>query len=383
MKVLVAPDSFKGSATAEEIGRAMKTGILQADGHHHVDIMPMADGGEGTMRSLLEASNGQRFSLEVLDALGRQVTASYGVLGDNQTAVVELASASGIERLTSEERDPLVASSFGTGQLIMHALQQGIREFVICLGGSATNDAGTGLLKALGFRFLDAAGYECPEGGGGLRYLHMIDDTNVPAKVRSAHFHVACDVTNPLIGENGASAVFGPQKGASPERVDSLDDALHLFADRVQDKTGVAIHHVKGAGAAGGTSGGMLGLLSAELKSGFQVVADTLHISEFLHHKQPDMILTGEGQLDGQTAAGKVIAGLSSLGQSQHVPVFAIVGSVSGQLQALHDKGLTAAFSMVNQPMTLAEAMEQTLSLVTWHSEQLMRTLAVTAVDSS
>lgn len=278
MRILIAPDSFKGSVTAKEAAQAMKTGVYNVRSDAEVHMMPMADGGEGTMIALVESTEGSVHEVEAEDPLGRKTTAQYGVTGDGGTAIIELASASGLHTLTKDERDPRVASTFGTGWLILDALEQGIRNFIICLGGSATNDGGAGFLKALGFRFLDVNGSELDSGGLALNQLHTIDESNVEPRVREATFQVACDVNNPFIGSKGASAVFGPQKGATPEIVGQLDTALTVLADCIQQQTGQSIHSLAGAGAAGGTAGGIMAFLNAELKPGIKLVTDVLHL---------------------------------------------------------------------------------------------------------
>jgi len=236
MNILIAPDSFKGSLTAKEVACAVQKGIHRVKRETNVELLPVADGGEGTITSLVEATLGSLIETEVEDPLGRPIFAQYGLTGDGQTAIIELAAASGLDRLSENERDPCSASTYGTGQLIRHALDQGVRQFIVCLGGSATNDGGVGILKALGFEFLDEQGERIAPGGRGLKDVHFIKDTAVPVEVHEASFQIAYDVNNPFIGPQGASAVFGPQKGATPEVVQALDEALTRFADRIEQK---------------------------------------------------------------------------------------------------------------------------------------------------
>jgi glycerate kinase len=373
MKVLVAPDSFKGSMTAKEAANAIKRGILKAGSGTEVRIVPMADGGEGTMVSLVEATDGSIHEARVENPLGRLITGQYGITGDGHTAVVELASASGLDQLTQPELDPCAASTYGTGQLIRHALDRGIRHFIICLGGSATNDAGTGLLAALGYRFLDSSGNELGRGGLALQNLHSIDHSNVNAAAEDAKFEVACDVNNPLVGPNGASAVFGPQKGASPKGVERLEAALSVFADCVERDTAIPVRDMPGAGAAGGTAAGLAALLNGELRPGIRLVMEALQFEETLRRERFDYLVTGEGKIDGQTASGKVVAGLSEATEKYRVPTLALAGAVEGSLVPLYDKGLTAAFSIVDRPMPLEQAIENAEELIEKQAERIFR----------
>lgn len=375
MNILIAPDSFKGSVTAKEAAEAMKEGVLNVQPDADVHLVPMADGGEGTMASLIEATGGSIHDVQTEDPLGRSITGQYGVTGDGETAVVELASASGLQTLSEEERDPRIASTYGSGELMKHALNRGIRHVIVCLGGSATNDGGAGLLRALGFRFLDRNGEELKPGGLALQYLHTIDDSGVDAEVREAAFQVACDVNNPLVGRNGASAVFGPQKGATPEMVAQLDRSLTAFADCIEKLTARSVHQYPGAGAAGGTAAGLLAFLDAELKPGIRLVTEALQFEERLRQGRFHLLLTGEGKIDGQTASGKVVAGLAELAKPYGIPTIALAGAVEGDLSPLYDKGLTAVISITDGPLTLAEAMEKGRALIRKTAEQVSRIL--------
>lgn len=377
MNILIAPDSFKGSLTAKEVARAVQKGIHRVKRETNVEILPMADGGEGTITSLVEATQGSLIETEVEDPLGRSIFAQYGLTGDGETAIIELAAASGLDRLSEVELDPCSASTYGTGQLIRHALDQGVRQFIVCLGGSATNDGGVGILKALGFEFLDEQGERIAPGGRGLKDVHFIKDTAVPVEVHEASFQIAYDVNNPFIGPQGASAVFGPQKGATPEVVQALDEALTRFADRIEQKTGQLIHDLPGAGAAGGTAGGLVAFLQAELKSGIQLVMETVEFEKILEKEQIDLLLTGEGKIDGQTASGKVISGLAGVAKQYQIPTIAITGSMEGDLGALYEKGLSAAFSITSGPMSLEDSMKRASELIEMKVEQVMRVLGV------
>lgn len=373
MKILIAPDSFKGSVSAKEAAQAMKKGVHKVQPNADIHMVPMADGGEGTMIGLVEATGGTIHEVGVQDPFGRYRIGQYGVTGDGQTAIIELASASGLHTLTTEERDPKSASTYGSGQLVRDALKQGLRSFIICLGGSATNDAGSGLLKALGFQFLDAEGNELDPGGLQLKNLASIRTANVDQRVKQSSFQVACDVNNPFVGSNGASAVFGPQKGANQEIVEQLDGALKNFADVIEKQTNQLIHQMPGAGAAGGTAGGLLALFDAELKPGIKLVIETLQFERLFQHHHFDLLLTGEGKIDGQTASGKVVAGLAEQAKAYRVPTVALAGAVEGDLAPLYQKGLTTAFSIIDRPMTLEEAIANSPLFIEQQTERIFR----------
>ncbi|MBY0095347.1 glycerate kinase family protein [Mesobacillus maritimus] len=373
MKLLIAPDSFKGSLTSLDVAKAIESGLKKVDIHTNTTILPMADGGEGTLTALIKATNGEVIKVNVLDSLGREITGYYGILGNSRTAVIELAVASGLPLLRQSELNPYVTSTYGTGQLINHALEKGIDSFIICLGGSATNDAGAGILKALGFRLLDKDGMELSEGGLALRNLAAIDDKNVNPSIRRATFQLACDVNNPFIGVNGATHVFGPQKGATVAQIVELEQALKVFADVVYEKTGRRIHDLKGAGAAGGTAGGLLAFLNASLHPGVEIVMEALKIPEILADGNIDLVITGEGKLDYQTGFGKVVAGLTTLANRSKIPVVAICGQVEMDGSVFQELGLTSAFSITNGPMGLDEAMGNASILLEHTSEQIYR----------
>ncbi|WP_010530107.1 glycerate kinase [Lentibacillus jeotgali] len=378
MKVLIAPDSFKGSITAREAALTMQQGIRKVRTGADIELIPMADGGEGTMVGLVETTGGSYYEVEVEDPLGRSVMTQYGLTGDDGTAVIELSLASGLNTLTEDEFDPCSASTYGTGQLIMHALNEGVRKFIICLGGSATNDGGSGILKALGYQFLDENGNRIKSGGISLKDLHVIDDSHVTPKTREAFFQIACDVNNPFVGSNGATAIFGPQKGATSKMVKELDEAMEIFANRIEQKTGQSIHQVQGAGAAGGTAGGLLGLLNAELKPGIQLVMEAVQFEELIQRETFDLLLTGEGKIDGQTASGKVVAGLAEVAKRYNLPTIALAGSVEGDLTTLYEKGLSAVFSITNGPMSLQDSMKEGRKLIEKQTEQIFRLLSLT-----
>ncbi|MBO3062610.1 glycerate kinase [Mammaliicoccus fleurettii] len=375
MKVLIAPDSFKGSSDALTVAHAMQNGILKVDSKSETVIIPMADGGEGTMINLVQATNGTVVTANSVDPLGRQMESKYGISGDGKTAIIELATSSGIDLLNAEELNPLKTTTYGTGMLIKDALERNIKHFIICLGGSATNDAGVGLLQALGFRFLDKNGLDINLGGQYIKDIVTIDDSNVMSLMKEANFEIACDVTNPLIGTNGASYIFGPQKGASVEAVKILDNAIEQFANIIEQQKNLSIHQIEGAGAAGGTAGSMLAFLNANLKRGIELVIDFVELNEMLKQENFDLIITGEGKIDGQTAGGKVISGMCQKAHEYGIPIIALGGSVEGNLSELYNQGLTAAYSITNGPMNLEEAMQNSSCLIEQQTEQIFRTI--------
>jgi glycerate kinase len=371
MRVVVAPDSFKGSLAAAEVCAAVEAGVRRAVPHAEVTAVPMADGGEGTLDCFLRARGGDAVEVAAADPLGRPVKARYALSGDGRSAVVELAAASGLPLVEDVPPDPMNAATTGTGELIADAVRRGARDVLVCIGGSASTDGGTGLLRALGVRFLDAAGAELPPGGAALARLASIDDSAVPDAVRAARFRVACDVTNPLVGPDGAAAVFGPQKGASPGQVAELDAALTVFADVLAARGGPRVHDLPGAGAAGGTCGGLVGVLGAEPSGGALLVAEAVGLPSAL--TGADLVITGEGRVDGQSAGGKVVSAVAALAQAHGVPCVALAGGVAGPLGELHALGLTAAFSLANGPSTLDDLKTQAAPLLTAVAEQTTR----------
>jgi len=327
MKILIAPDSFKESLEALDVCRAIQSGFSQVYPDADYTLLPMADGGEGTSAVLSYVLGGRWKDVRVHDPLMRPITAKYLLLPDN-TAVIEIAQACGLHLLKATERNPVTSSSYGVGELIADALDEGAKRIIIGLGGSGTNDAGLGMLMALGMTFHDVNDSLLTHGGGALAQLHRIDNRHLNAKVLDTVFEVACDVTNPLCGLLGASAVFGPQKGAYPEQVNELDKALSHFA-AVCDQQGYdECQNVEGAGAAGGLGYAMITFFNAQLKSGFNTVAEVAHLSE--HIADADLVITGEGKLDAQTAMGKVAGGISQIAKASRTPVIAICGSVDG-----------------------------------------------------
>ncbi|EST51829.1 glycerate kinase [Brevibacillus panacihumi W25] len=371
MRVVVAPDSFKGSISARDLCAAARRGIHAVDPEIEVIELPLADGGEGTVENMVYSTKGQTRLVQVNDPLGRPIRAVYGILGDDATVIIEMAQASGLPLLRPDERNPLITSSFGTGELIVHALNEGYRKFIIGLGGSATNDGGVGMLKALGASFYDQDDVLLPKGGASLEKLSYMDLSGLDKRLQESTFTIASDVNNPLCGANGASAVFGPQKGATPEMVQRLDMALSRFADVVEKQLGVDVRHLPGSGAAGGMGAGLLAFLHAEFKSGIELVMDAIQFEQNI--QAADLIITGEGKLDEQTMAGKVIAGVCKKAKPYQIPTIAICGGMELTSEQMDEIGLLAGFSIVPKPCSLDEAMEQAEGWVQERVEQIIR----------
>ncbi|MEZ0480976.1 glycerate kinase [Planococcus sp. SSTMD024] len=356
MKIVVAPDSFKGSITAKEAARAMAEGILDEAPDSEVIELPSADGGEGTMANLVAATNGRIVTHQVSGPLGKPVAASYGVLGNAKTCVIEIAEASGLTLLSETERNPERASTEGTGELIRHALDAGFRDFIIGLGGSATNDGGTGILRALGMKFLDASGKSLPAGGGALAGLCTIDRNSFDSRIRECRFVIASDVDNPLVGPNGASHVFGPQKGATDEMARNLDQQLSHYADIVEQETGMPLHDFPGAGAAGGAGGAFLAFFPAVMKRGIDVV---LEASGFVEHVQSsDLILTGEGKSDQQTLSGKAAFGIAQLAAARGKPVILLSGVIDPESRRNLERFFEEVHSVAGGAITESQSMD-------------------------
>lgn len=361
-KIIIALDSFKGCLTSAEAGKAAARGVQAACPECETIVLPIADGGEGILDVLLAASGGTRIELRAHDPLMRLRDTRYGISGDGQTAFIEMAAISGLPLLTPDERNPMLTTTFGTCELIRDALERGCRNFIIGLGGSATNDAGAGMLQALGFRFLDETGRDLsalhPQQkmcGALLSEVASIDTTSVHPALRESRFTAACDVRNPLTGPYGASFVFAPQKGADKEMVTILDEHLKKFSEVIRQCTGKDISDVPGAGAAGGMGGGLLAFLNAELKPGIRLLLDTLRFAERI--KDADLVITGEGKSDRQTLMGKVPFGILEEARKQRIPVILLAGSVEDS-DLLNQAGFQGVFSITPAPLPLERAME-------------------------
>lgn len=373
MKVVVAMDSFKGSISSIEGSEAISLGIKDVYQDAEIRTIPLADGGEGTVEAFIHATGGKRIEKEVRGPLNEKVKAMYGISGDGKTAIIEVAAACGLPLVPKEELNPLKATTYGVGELIHDAIERGCRDFIIGLGGSATNDAGVGMLQALGFRFLDEKKQEIGSGGGALRDIqHLITEQANPL-LKECTFQVACDVNNYLYGKNGAAYVFGPQKGATEEEVKILDAGLQHFANKVREQLEIEIHAIEGAGAAGGLGAAFAGFLHAELKSGIELVLNFVNMENYM--KDADLVITGEGMLDGQTSMGKAPIGVAKLAEKYDVPVIALAGAINHENFTLHDHGMTSCFSILNAPMTTEEAMDfdRTFQNLRFTANQLFR----------
>ena len=372
-RYLCAPDSFKESLTAMEAARAMAQGIENADHDAEVRCLPMADGGEGTARALVDATGGSMRAVPVHDPLGRPVEGHFGLLADGTTAVVETAEASGLALLEAKERNPLIASSYGTGELMLAAVRSGAKRIIVGLGGSATNDAGAGLLQALGVRLLDKNGNDLAHGGAALANLTTIDISTMDPALKNVAITGACDVTNPLTGPTGASAVFGPQKGASKDDVATLDAALAHFAQVIDSQLGVAVNDVPGAGAAGGIGAALKGFLNAEFRPGIAIVIEQSGLDAAA--QWADVVFTGEGSIDFQTKFGKTPAGVAETAKRHGKPVIAVAGHIGTGIDELHEVGIDAVFGIAPGAASLSELLADAAANVTRTTEQIVRTL--------
>jgi glycerate kinase len=357
MKIVIAPDSFKESLTALEAANAIERGFKEIFPQAEYVKVPMADGGEGTVQSLIDATNGRLIPEEVTGPLGECVQAFFGLLGDGKTAVIEMAAASGLHLVPIEKRNPLITTSRGTGELIRAALELGVERIVIGLGGSATNDGGAGMIQALGVKLLDRNGLEILPGGGSLSEIVKIDLAEMDPRLHKVEIEVACDVDNPLVGGQGASAIFGPQKGATPEMVAFLDNQLSHFAEVIETQLGASVKELPGAGAAGGLGGGIVAFLNGKLKKGVDIVMDAVRLEE--HIKEASLVITGEGRIDSQTIYGKTPIGVARVASVHGVPTIGIAGSLSNDSQVVLEHGFSALYSIVPGVVTLSEAYEQ------------------------
>ncbi|ENM5750518.1 glycerate kinase [Vibrio mimicus] len=357
MKVVIAPDSFKESLTAKQVCDAIQAGLARVWNDAKFVAIPVADGGEGTVQSLVDATQGRIVEVKVMGPQGKRVEAFYGMLGDNQTAVIEMAAASGLHHVPIAQRDPKLTTSFGTGELIRHALDQGVTKLIIGLGGSATNDGGVGMLAALGARFTNADGEPIQLTGGGLRELANIDLSDFDPRLQHCDLLVACDVNNPLCGDKGASAVFGPQKGATPDDVRLLDGALQQFGLLTEKVTGKAVLQSAGAGAAGGMGAALLAYTHATLRPGIEIVLDTVQLAHQV--SDADLVITGEGRIDSQTVHGKTPMGVAKVAKRFDVPVIALSGCTGENYQAVYQCGIDAVFAAVPRAMTLEDALKE------------------------
>ena len=359
MKIVIASDSFKGSLTSTEVAYGAEQGIRQVHADAEVIAVNVADGGEGTVEAIVEALGGEIVTTEVHDPLGRIITARYGITGD--TAIIEMAAASGLPLLTQDERNPWLTSTQGTGDMILDAISRGCRRFLVGIGGSATNDAGTGMLQALGFRFYDVNNQLIESGCGGmLQDIVRIDDSQVPQSVRDSQFIVACDVDTPFCGPEGAAPVFAPQKGADAEMVARLDAGMASFAEVIAATYGLNIVPIAGTGAAGGIGGAFYAFLQANLKKGIDMVLDAIHFNTII--QGADLVITGEGKIDFQTAKGKTAAGVLARAKQQHIPVIAIGGCVE-LCDSVSTMGFAGIYPILEEKVPLELAMQRDFAM--------------------
>ena len=374
--IVLAPDSFKESMTAKEVCEAMERGIRKANSQIRCIHVPMADGGEGTMQSLVDATGGRVYSKEVVGPLGNNVVAEYGILGNGEIGVIEMASASGIHLVDSEKRNPLITTTFGTGQLIKACLDKGVKKLLIGIGGSATNDGGAGFIQALGGRLLDENGDDLSYGGGALAKLHTIDLSNLDERLKYVSVEVACDVNNPLCGKEGASYVFGPQKGATREMIEILDQNLSHYAEVIKEQLGKDV--ISKAGAAGGLGAGLMAFLDVKLKNGIEMVIEYANLEEKV--RDADMVWTGEGSIDFQTQYGKTPLGVAMIAKKYNKPVIALAGRVGNDIDVLYDKGIDAIFGIMRGVTSIEEALVKGPENVEKTSENIIRLLNISCI---
>jgi len=375
LKIVIAPDSFKESLTALEVANAIEQGFKRVFPNASYVKVPVADGGEGTVQAMVDACGGDIIRLPVVGPAGDKVEAFYGLLEDAQTAVIEMAAASGLHLVPMEDRNPLLASSFGTGELILDALDKGARNIILGLGGSATIDGGAGMMTALGARFLTDCGQVVKAGGQGLPEIAHIDIAQLDSRLADTRFDVACDVDNPLCGDKGASAVFGPQKGATPEMAEQLDSNLNHYARQLKLLSGNDVRDIQGAGAAGGMGAAVLAFFSARFRPGIEIVMETAGLAEKV--VGASLVITGEGRIDSQTLHGKAPIGVARIAKAAGCPVIGIAGSLSDDHEIVYEHGFDAVFSIVPGPMDLQEALRTGAENLTAFSTNLALALAM------
>jgi glycerate 2-kinase len=362
MKIVIAPDSFKGSLTAIEVSDALEKGVKEVFPEAKVEKIPMADGGEGTVQCLVNATRGEIYEKEVIGPLGKPVIASFGILGDQNTAVLEMASASGLPLVPPEKKNPLITTTFGTGQLIKAALDHGCRKMIIGIGGSATNDGGAGMVQALGVRLLNEAGKDIGYGGTQLSQLNRIDVSEMDRRIKKTKILVASDVQNPLCGPTGASRIYGPQKGATEEMIITLDYALSHFAQIIKQDLGKDISDIPGAGAAGGLGAGLMAFLDAELKPGIDIVINTVHLDKII--KDADLAITGEGEINGSTIYGKTPIGVAKVAKKYQIPVVSISALIDESGLVVKQHGIDYLIKPENPPMHMEYSKSRKMELL-------------------
>jgi glycerate 2-kinase len=370
MKVVIAIDSFKGCCTTLEAANAVERGIRYYRDDIKTKILPIADGGEGTVETLVKSLNGRYIEVDVLNPLGKKMKSRYGIL-PGEIAVIEMASASGLTLIPEEEYNPLITTTFGTGELIRDALDKGCTTIFIGLGGSATNDGGVGMAQALGVSFKNKLNQEIGFGGGELKAIESIDVSKLDPRVENTEIVILSDVTNPLCGKNGAANVYGPQKGATPSMIQILDDNLKYFGSVINEQLSIDVMNLSGGGAAGGLGAGLVAFCHAKIHSGVEKIIEFIGLEE--HLQDADLLITGEGRIDSQTINGKVALGVARKAKKYGVPVIAIVGSIGEGAEIVYNHGIDAIVDIVSEPMTLEKALENGISLLEKTSERTMR----------
>jgi len=375
MRIVIAPQSFKGSLSAQEVAQAIAKGIKRVLADAETVMVPIADGGEGTVEALTYATQGEIISTEVTGPLGGKVTAKWGILGDRVSAVVEMAAASGITLVPPQKLNPFVATTYGTGELIRAALHAGCRRLIIGIGGSATNDGGAGMAQALGAKLLDEKGEELPWGGAALARLSRIDISDLDRRLAECQVITACDVTNPLCGGQGASRVYGPQKGATEEMCRQLDEALTNYAMVIKRDLGIDVMDIPGGGAAGGLGAGLVAFLGAKLMPGIEIISEAVGLIN--HLKEAALVFTGEGRIDTQTLFGKTVAGVAAKAKAFRIPVVAIVGELAGDYKEIYQHGIDAALSIAPGPISLRKSVANAEELIADAAERALRLILI------
>ncbi|GGB53010.1 glycerate kinase [Lentibacillus populi] len=375
MNIIIAADSFKGSATTFEVADFIEKGIKRVEPSAAVTKLPLADGGEGTVEALVTALNGRYIEKEVTGPLGKKVTAKFGLI-DNDIAVIAMAEASGLTLIKKEDRNPFKTTTYGTGELIKVAFDYGVKEILVGIGGSATNDAGVGMAQALGVTFKDRYNKEIGFGAEALENMEYIDTSNIDSRVKNTKITVFSDVTNPLCGKNGASYVYGPQKGASIKDVERLDQLLDRYGKKLEEQLNIHIMNKEGAGAAGGLGAGLLAFCNAEIYSGIDKILEKIKLED--HMKNADLVITGEGKLDFQSVYGKAPIGVAKIAKQYNIPVIAVVGSEETSIIDVYYHGIDLVIDIINKPMSLNEAMENAYELIENAGEKVIRAFKLT-----
>jgi len=375
MKIVVAPDSFKGSLTASEVSDAIEQGVREIFPEAEIVKIPMADGGDGTVQCLVNATGGEILREKVTGPLGDEVWASYGILGDKKTAVIEMAEASGLTLVPENKRNPLITTTYGTGQLIKFALDQGCRKMIIGIGGSATNDGGAGMVQALGVKLLDKDGEEVGFGGGELKNITRININCIDERLFNTKVLVASDVSNPLCGPKGASRIYGPQKGATPEIIEELDESLAHFAEIIKRDLNKDIKDIPGAGAAGGLGASLMAFLDAELKPGIDIVIEIVKLEQAI--KDANLVITGEGKIDSQTIYGKAPIGVAKIAKKYNIQVIAVAAIIGDDADIVHQHGIDNLIKVSEPPMNLDDSISNKVSLIKDRIKKSLRKLKI------